>query len=397
METPKDYRPQLSLAERDRRYREVRARMAERGFDVLLAPANSGRWEQLQADARYLSQIGGNATETFVMLPREGEPCALVMNRAGWWRGAHDWIADVRDCRNQWAQVVGDWIAASGHERARIGVAGLSGLSRSPDGIVAHGTLAGLQARFPEARFENATDLMLAVRARKSAEEIAFLERSAHLVDLGIQTMAEVARPGVAECEVYAAVWHTMLGNGGEGPALFFLSAGPDLAGSAFVPTTRPIQPGDVILNEIEIKYGGYAAQGNQPMVIGEPTPRQRQAYDTARLAFDRVLAAMRPGATFGQLSTVYRDAMDGTPFEWGHPLLHARGLGDDVPVLLGGEDVERYNATPLEEGMVFVLKPHTRDPETGGRMTLGDTVCVTADGARRLGQRSMDLRIGRA
>ena len=82
MATQKDYRPQLSLAERDRRYRAVRAGMAERGFDVLLAPANSGRWEQLQADARYLSQIGGNATETFVALPREGEPTAFVMNRA---------------------------------------------------------------------------------------------------------------------------------------------------------------------------------------------------------------------------------------------------------------------------------------------------------------------------
>ena len=103
MATPMDYLPQLSLAERDRRYREVRARLAERGLDVLLAPANTGRWEQLQADARYLSQIGGNATEPFVCLPREGEPTAFVMNRAGWWRRAHDWIADVRDCRNAWA------------------------------------------------------------------------------------------------------------------------------------------------------------------------------------------------------------------------------------------------------------------------------------------------------
>jgi Xaa-Pro dipeptidase len=396
MATPKDYLPQLSLAERDRRYREVRARMAQRGFDVLLAPANSGRWDQLQADARYLSQIGGNATETFVIFPREGEPCALVMNRAGWWKRAHDWIADVRDCRNQWAQVVGDWIAANGHDHARIGVAGLGGLARMPDGIIPYGTVAGLQERFPQARFENATDLMLEVRARKSAEEIGFLERSIRLVELGIQTMAEVARPGVAECEVYAAVWHTMVGNGGEHPSLFFLSAGPNLAGSAFVPTTRPIESGDVILNEIEIKYGGYAAQANQPMIVGEPTPRQRALYDAVRRAFDQVLGAMRPGATFGQLMNVYQAAVADTPFEWGHPLLHARGLGDDVPVLLGGHDVERYNATPLEEGMVFVLKPHTGDPETGGRMTLGDTVRVTADGARRLGTRSMDLLVGR-
>jgi Xaa-Pro aminopeptidase len=390
MATLMDYRPQLSQAERDRRYAAVRARMAERGLDLLLAPANTGRWEQQQADARYLSQIGGNATEPFVVLPREGEPTAFVMNRAGWWRRAQDWIADVRDGRNAWAQYVGDWIAEHGFERARIGIAGLAGLSRSPDGIVAYGTMSGLQERFPQAQFENATDLMLQVRARKSAEEIAFLERSAGLVALGIQTMAEVARPGVAECEVYAAVWHTMIGNGGEGPALFFLSAGPNLAGSAFVPTTRPLEKGDVILNEIEVKYGGYAAQGNQPMFIGEPTARQREVYDTALRAFDRVLGEMAPGVTMGHLMDTYQAVASETPFHWGHPLMHARGLGDDLPVLLGDSDLDRFRGTPLEEGMVFVLKPHIGDPETGGRMTVGDTVCVTADGARRLSQRSM-------
>ncbi len=77
-----------------------------------------------------------------------------------------------------------------------------------------------------------------------------------------------------------------------------------------------------------------------------------------------------------------------------GHPLLHARGLGDDLPVLLGDHDLERYRGTPLEEGMTFILKPQAADPATGGRMTVGDTVCVTATGARRLGTRSMALLV---
>jgi len=390
MATLMDYRPQLSQAERDRRYAAVRAKMAEQGLDVLLAPANTGRWEQQQADARYLSQIGGNATEPFVVLPAKGEPTAYVMNRAGWWRRAQDWISDVRDGRNAWAQCVGDWIAEHGLERGKIGIAGLAGLNRSPDGIVAYGTMTGLKERFPHAQFVNATDLMLEVRARKSPEEIAFLEKSAGLVALGIQTMTEVARPGVAECEVYAAVWHTMIGNGGEGPALYFLSAGPNLGGSAFVPTTRPLEKGDVILNEIEVKYGGYAAQGNQPMFIGEPTPRQRELYDTALKAFERVLGVMAPGVTMGHLMDTYQAVVAETPFEWGHPLMHARGLGDDLPALLGNADMDRFRSTPLEEGMVFCLKPRTGDPETGGHMTVGDTVCVTATGARRLSQRPM-------
>lgn len=46
--------PLLSLAERDRRYQNVRERMAQEGLDVLLLPANHSRWEQMMADSRYL-------------------------------------------------------------------------------------------------------------------------------------------------------------------------------------------------------------------------------------------------------------------------------------------------------------------------------------------------------
>ena len=62
--------PQLSLQERDRRYKIVRAEMAKRGIDCLLLPANTGRWEQFQGDSRYLTTIGGFATaEVFRCFP----------------------------------------------------------------------------------------------------------------------------------------------------------------------------------------------------------------------------------------------------------------------------------------------------------------------------------------
>ena len=62
--------------------------MAKRGIDVLLAPANTGRWEQLQGDSRYLTTIGGFATEVFTVFPREGDVTAFIFNRAAWWQKA---------------------------------------------------------------------------------------------------------------------------------------------------------------------------------------------------------------------------------------------------------------------------------------------------------------------
>ena len=94
--------PQLFIQERNRRYQIVRAEMAKRGIDCLLLPANTGRWEQLQGDSRYLTSIGGFATEVFTVFPGEGAVTAYIFNRAGWWKQAQKWVEDVRDGRNRW-------------------------------------------------------------------------------------------------------------------------------------------------------------------------------------------------------------------------------------------------------------------------------------------------------
>jgi hypothetical protein len=62
--------------------------MEQAHIDVLLAPANTGRWEQLQADSRYLTSVGGFATEVFTVFPMEGEVTAFIFNRAAWWKKA---------------------------------------------------------------------------------------------------------------------------------------------------------------------------------------------------------------------------------------------------------------------------------------------------------------------
>lgn len=62
--------PRLSVAERDRRYALVRARMDREGLDMLILPANVSRWEQMMADSRYITTIGGFGIETLTLFPR---------------------------------------------------------------------------------------------------------------------------------------------------------------------------------------------------------------------------------------------------------------------------------------------------------------------------------------
>jgi Xaa-Pro aminopeptidase len=387
--------PQLSLQERDRRYEKVRAEMARQRIDCLLLPANTGRWEQLQADSRYLSSIGGFATEVFTVFPLKGEVTAYIFNRAGWWKQAQNWVQDVRDGRNRWGQNAIERIRELGLEKGSIGVAGLAGLFRAPEGIIPYSSIKAIQEAFPQAKLVNCTEMMQEIRAVKSDEEISFLERSATITERTIDTMIQTARPGVSEKELYGAMVQSMLANGGDLPTLFFLSAGPEITNSSFVPTDYRIKKGDRIVNEIEAKYGGYAAQAVSPVVVGKAGDDYREMVDVSRACFDMVLDAMKPGTTFGALFDTYCQTVEREgkgKYLWNHPVMHARGLGDDGPALLGDRDLERFSKIELQNGMVFILKPQVRATQGKGRASIGDTVAVTKSGARRLGKRELKL-----
>ena len=389
--------PLPSLTERDRRYKNVRERMARERLDVLLLPANHSRWEQMMADSRYLSGIGGFATEVFTVFPAEGDPTAYVFNRAGWWKQAQNWTADVRDGRNRWAQNAIEKLNELGFKKGRIGISGLAGLVRAPEGIISYSTVEAIRQGFPDSEIVNATVLMQEARALKSDEEIAFLQRSMDIIEEMIRTMQESARPGVREKDLYAEMIHTMLRHDGELPTLFFLGTGPQATQSTFVPTTRVIQDGDRVVNEIEAKVGGYAAQAVCPMVVGRAKDNYEEMVDLSAACFHAILQQMRPGVTFGTLFDTYQKTVQENGkdmYRWSHPMMHSRGLGDDAPALMGDKDLERLAHRQLEKGMAFILKPRVRHASGKGSASIGDTVVVEQNGARRLGRREMKLMV---
>ncbi|HEY4134642.1 MAG TPA: M24 family metallopeptidase [Alphaproteobacteria bacterium] len=387
--------PRPSLAERDRRHALIRQAMAKEGLDVLVLSPNTARWGQMMADTRYVTAIGGFATEVLAVVPREGDITAYVYNRAAWWAKEVDWVADVRDGRNKWGENVVERVRELGLEKGRIGFSGLSGLARAPSGTITYDTVETVKAAFPGAEIVNATALMQEVRTCKSDEEVALLETSAGIVEKMIDVCVANARPGAVEKTIYGLMTATLLANDGELPNFLLFASGPNLKRSSFAPTSRVIESGDRIVNEIEAKYAGYGAQAVAPMVVGKPDPLYKEMVRLSGVCFEAILAAMKPGATFGDLQKVYAGvvAQEGKGrFTTGIPMMHARGLGDDGPALLRKSDVESFQNTPLQKGMTFILKP--RLIEVGGkeRASLGDTVAVTANGAKRLGKRPLEL-----
>ena len=390
--------PKFSRAERERRWGRVRELMRRAGLDAVISFPNQSHWDQFQADVRYLTQIGGHQTEAAMVFPEAGEVTAFVRgsNEVEWWSIAQDWVTDIRATRRSWGEPMIERMKELRLDSARIGVSGLSGLLRAPEGTVVAGMIDKVRAAFPKARFESATELLQEARSVKSTEEVALVERAAGILDQVVEAFLPRLAPGVAENEIVATIWYTTIANGGDYPSMTHWGAGKGVPWATRLAPHRKLEAGDMINTELEAKYGGYIAQTVQAACLGKIPQELKRAFQVSVEIFDALVKLMKPGVTHRQVVVYYQRLTR----ESGHipkgMLLHGRGLGEDRPQVTGEVEGETYAAAqytmhldlPLVEGNVFVLKPGAMPSHEPDSIRCGDTVVITRDGARRLGKR---------
>jgi Xaa-Pro aminopeptidase len=394
--------PKFSLDERERRWRRVRERMRQEQLDAIIGFPNQSHWDQFQADIRYLTHIGGHQTEVAVVFPLSGAVTGFVRgsNEVEWWSIAQDWVTDIRASRRSWGEPVIARLRELGLERGRIGVAGLSGLLRAPEGTVVTGIFDKVKAAFPRSKFDNATELLQDARSIKGPEEVAWIERAAEILDKVVAVILTKARPGVMEHEMVAAIWQTIIANGGDYPSMTHWGAGAGVPWACRIAPHRPLVSGEMINTELEAKYGGYIAQTVQAACLGKVAPELRRGFDASVKVFDELVKFMKPGVSFRDVVALYQKLVR----ESGHTpkgmLLHGRGIGEDRPQITGELDGDVHRTAtytmhldlPLVEGNVFVLKPGAMPGNAPDSIRCGDTVVIEKSGARRLGKRQFNF-----
>jgi Xaa-Pro aminopeptidase len=394
--------PKFSHAERERRWSRVRELMRGEQLDAIIGFPNQSHWDQFQADVRYLTHIGGHQTEVAVVFPLDGEVTAFVRggNEVEWWGIAQDWVTDIRFSRRSWGEPVIERMKELKLDRSRIGVSGLSGLLRAPEGTVISGIYEKVKAAFPQARFANATELMQEARAVKGREEVAWIERAAEILDEVVQAILAKARPGVMENEMVAVIWQTIIAHGGDYPSMTHWGAGAGVPWASRIAPHRPLEPGDLINTELEAKYGGYIAQTVQAACLGAIPAELKRAFDASVKTFDELVKFMKPGVSFREVVHFYQKLVRDSGHVPKGMLLHGRGLGEDRPQITGEtasglRDSPTYTLhldLPLIEGNVFVLKPGAMPAQAPDSIRCGDTVVIEKDGARRLGKRKFSF-----
>ena len=396
--------PRFSLKERDRRWKALRGRMREAGLDVIVCPNNTGHSTDFQANSRYLSHVGGGGdADIAVVFPLEGDVTAIATSAAPRWPTVQDWTSDVREARRNYGRVAVERLKELGIEEGRIGITGLGEVSgtRTPEGTISYGFWRQVRAAFPKAELLDATAILVELRYVKSDEEIAALQKSLDLIELGIEAKIAAARPGVTDWVVWAAAHHAMMAGGSEIPVHCNWVSGKNPVRTLTRPSMRVLERGDLIINELEANWMGYRAQAVQPVFVGVADPVHQELIKVQRQVFDTVLESLKPGCTLKEILDIAMEAgKEAAPAKGAAAgattklTMHGRGAGDDGPIVTTHARDPEQLATELRENMVFICKPSAQAADGGSPCTWGDTVVVTPAGGRRLGKRPHDLAV---
>ncbi len=400
--------PRFSLAERDRRWQEVRKLMRAHSIDVIVVPNNTGHSTDFQANGRYLTHVGGGGdSDISAVFPLEGEVTAFAASAAARWPCVQEWTQDVRESRRSHGHAVVNRLSELGVDRGRIGVAGLGADTRTPEGTMLYGFWRNLSSAFPHADFVDATPLLRQVRFVKSEEEVEVLRKSAQIIEKGIEAKIAAARPGVLDWNVWAAAISAMMHHGSEIPVHQNWLSGKNPIRTLTRPTFRPLERGDLIIDELEASWIGYRSQIVQPVFVGEADPRHVELIKVQREVFNRVVEQFRPGVSLRELAEITERTCQRAAPKTGHAsgavgrlTLHGRGAGDDGPIMVGNDMYKSKDLdVVLQANMVCILKPSVETTVAGEKTICrwGDTVVARAGGGERLSSLPHDLAISAA
>jgi Xaa-Pro dipeptidase len=348
--------PRFSGAEMARRHDALAAAMAEHEVDHVLVRAANRSGTAVGWLTRW------PVTREAIVVVTPGEPDALLVGFYNHVPNAER-IATEADVR---------WIGEQPLETARAEVERRGG-----------GRIGVIGPPLDGAVDMNAAYTRL--RLVKSPEEIEWIRHAARLTDAGVAALRGLARPGVDERELGAAIEAAYLPHGAT-THIHYLAATPmrepTIAVPAQYPSDRRLQAGDALTCEVSASFWEYPGQLLRTFTIdAEPTPLYQELLDTAAAAFDAVAARLRAGATAADLHDAAR-VIEEAGFTIRDDLVHGFVGGYLPPVLGARTPVPDFT---LAAGMTVVVQPNvvTRDERAG--VQTGELLLVTDHGAERL------------
>src|SRR5207244_221478 len=166
------------------------------------------------------------------------------------------------------------------------------------------------------------------LRIVKTPEEVELLRAVAAIAGRAFDRVRGAIRPGLRERDVAFLLEQTFRELGADGPAFeSIVAAGERGALPHGRASDRVLERGDMVVIDFGASAGGYHSDTTRTVVVGEPTPEQRQAIDAVRLAQTESMALMKPGVPADEVDRRARESLAGDANAFQHGLGHGIGL----------------------------------------------------------------------
>ncbi len=245
--------------------------------------------------------------------------------------------------------------------------------------------MAGALGLSPAALVGLAVDLspaLSALRECKDESEIALLKQAADMLNPALDAALAAIRPGVTEREMARVLEEALLAAGADGVAFeTHVLFGPASALPHGSTGARTLEPGQVVLMDFGARVRGYRSDITRTVCCGPWPEELARVYDVVRAANEAAIAAVRPGATLGEVDRAARRVIEEAGY--GEYFIHrtGHGLGLEIheePYVMAG------SAKVLRPGHVITIEPGVYLPGVGG-VRIEDDVVVTGTGCRVL------------
>ncbi|NRR32265.1 aminopeptidase P family protein [Oxalobacteraceae bacterium] len=218
----------------------------------------------------------------------------------------------------------------------------------------------GIRAQAAGFALENARSVTAFCRARKSAAEIALMQRAKDMTMAVHIATASILREGITTVEVEEFIARAHRKVGAPGSYFCIVLFGEATAYPHGVSYVQTLKRGDMVLIDTGCKVNNYISDITRSYVFGEATERQRTVWNSEKAAQAAAFAAAQLGVPCEEVDRAARRSLEADGYGPGYklpglPHRTGHGIGLDIhewPYLVGGD------STPLAVGMCFSNEP---------------------------------------
>lgn len=225
---------------------------------------------------------------------------------------------------------------------------------------------------------EEVDEIINKLRSVKTEKEIEYIKKAQQIAEDAFNHILKFIKVGVTEKEIALELDFYMLKNGAEAVSFETIAvSGKNSSMPHGVPTDKKIENGDFITMDFGAVYNGYHSDMTRTVIVGEPTEKQKEVYETVLKAQKEALAVLKNGITGVEADKAARDIIEAKGYKenFGHGTGH--GVGIEIHE---SPNLSPYSKAILETGNIVTVEPGIYIPDEFG-VRIEDMALITENG----------------